>query len=154
HLAHHDSLTGLANRTAFAAHFAAVIAHAERSNEAFGVLCIDVDRFKEVNDVFGHAVGDALLQEVSGRLRDAVDGAFIARLGGDEFTIISRGGSQPSEAAELGERLLGAVASDLEVAGHPLRIGLSIGIAVYPADGTDAATLLSNADAALYRAKA
>jgi diguanylate cyclase (GGDEF)-like protein/PAS domain S-box-containing protein len=154
HLAHHDTLTGLANRTAFAEHFASAIAQAERSHESFGVLCIDVDRFKEVNDVFGHAVGDALLQEVSRRLRDVVEGAFLARLGGDEFTIISPAGPQPSTAAALGERLLATVANDLEVAGHPLRIGLSIGIAVYPTDGTDAATLLANADAALYRAKA
>jgi diguanylate cyclase (GGDEF)-like protein/PAS domain S-box-containing protein len=154
YLAHHDSLTGLANRATFAEHFASTIAQAESAHESFGVLCIDVDRFKEVNDVFGHAVGDALLKEVSRRMREAVGGAFLARLGGDEFIVISRDGPQPTTAAAIGERLLETIANDLEIAGHPLRVGLSVGIAVYPTDGTTEAAVLANADAALYRAKA
>jgi diguanylate cyclase (GGDEF)-like protein/PAS domain S-box-containing protein len=153
YLAHHDPLTDLANRAAFAEHLESAIAQAEQSKEPFAVLCIDLDRFKEVNDVFGHSMGDMLLREVSQRMRVAVDGAFLARVGGDEFSVVARAGTQASTAAVIGERLLGAVDDDLDIAGQRLRVGLSIGIAVFPDNGTDSATLLANADAALYRAK-
>jgi len=115
-------------------------------------VCIDLDRFKEVNDVFGHPVGDALLREVARRLRRAADGAFLARLGGDEYTLIVEG--EPSTVATTAERLLASMADDFDIDGHRLRIGTSIGVAIYPSDGTDDTTLLGNADAALYRAKA
>ena len=154
HLAHHDPLTDLANRAAFSERLTSMLAEAEASKRPFAVLCIDLDRFKEINDVFGHAAGDALLQEVAQRLRNVANGEFLARLGGDEFTVLSGGGPQPANAAGLAERLLASFAADIDIAGHRLRIGLSIGIAVYPSDGDDAATLLANADAALYRAKA
>ncbi|HKA73752.1 MAG TPA: EAL domain-containing protein [Xanthobacteraceae bacterium] len=154
HLAMHDSLTDLGNRAAFTEQLAAALAQGEKSKQPFGVLCIDLDRFKEINDVFGHAVGDAMLQEVAQRLRTAAgDDAFVARFGGDEFSVVTAGGPQPATAAALGERLLAAMVHDVDAAGHRLRVGLSIGMAVYPTDGTDAATLLANADAALYRAK-
>ena len=153
HLAMHDPLTDLGNRAAFAEHLASALAQAEKTKKPFGVLCIDLDRFKEINDVFGHAVGDALLQDVAQRLRTAAGDAFVARLGGDEFSIITAGGPQPATGAALGERLLAAMADDVNAEGHRLRVGLSVGMAVYPTDGTDAATLLANADAALYRAK-
>jgi diguanylate cyclase (GGDEF)-like protein len=129
------------------------IARATAAGESFAVLCVDLDRFKEVNDVFGHSTGDALLCEVAQRLSAACDGAFLARMGGDEFTIISPEGPQPETAEALARRLLDVIDGDIEIAGHPLRAGLTTGIAVFPADGADAATLLSNADAALYRAK-
>ena len=103
--------------------------------------------------MFGHSGGDALLCGVAARLRDAVGDAFVARLGGDEFTIILPG-AQPDSAAIFGERLLKEMSEDYEIGGRRLRSGLSIGIAIYPNDGKDAATLLANADAALYRAKA
>jgi diguanylate cyclase (GGDEF)-like protein len=114
---------------------------------------MDLDGFKKVNDVYGHTVGDSLLRHVADRLRAVADDAFIARLGGDEFTIIADNEERPS-VAKLTDRLLAAFADDFELDGHRLRQDLSIGVATYPADGTDAETLLNNADAALYRAKA
>jgi diguanylate cyclase (GGDEF)-like protein len=124
------------------------------SGKRFAVLSIDLDRFKEVNDVFGHSIGDALLREVSRRLQTATRNVFLARVGGDEFMVIAMDDAQPSNAKVLSAKLLAAVADDILVVGNPFRIGLTIGIAVYPADGQDATTLLANADAALYRAKA
>ena len=154
HLAHHDSLTDLPNRTAFNEYLAATLEKTAAAKESFSILCIDLDRFKEINDVFGHAVGDEMLRQVSGRLEQACEGAFLARLGGDEFTVISAVGPQPSGAEALAERLFASIASDIEIQGHLLRAGLTIGISIYPNDGSDDATLLANADAALYRAKA
>jgi diguanylate cyclase (GGDEF)-like protein/PAS domain S-box-containing protein len=153
HMAHHDPLTDLPNRTAFNEFLASTLERAAASQEGFAVLCIDLDRFKEVNDVFGHSVGDALLREISRRLQAAARGAFLARLGGDEFTVIATDGPQPSSAEALADCLLESVAGDIELGGQQLRIGLTIGVAIYPTDGADATTLLANADAALYRAK-
>jgi diguanylate cyclase (GGDEF)-like protein len=153
HLAHHDPLTNLPNRASFNAHFAEAIDRADATGGSFAALCIDLDRFKEVNDVFGHSIGDGLLCQISARMREVAGKAFVARLGGDEFTIILQGSDQPEAAAIFADRLLEGMSSDFEVEGHRLRAGLSIGIAIYPSDGPDAATLLSNADAALYRAK-
>jgi diguanylate cyclase (GGDEF)-like protein/PAS domain S-box-containing protein len=153
HLAHHDPLTNLPNRASFNAHLAEAIDRADATGGGFAALCIDLDRFKEINDVFGHSVGDALLCQVSARMRQVAGNAFIARLGGDEFTIILQGGDQPETAAIFADRLLEAMALEFEIEGQRLRAALSIGIAVYPNDGTSAATLLYNADAALYRSK-
>jgi diguanylate cyclase (GGDEF)-like protein/PAS domain S-box-containing protein len=153
HLAHHDALTGLPNRTAFSEHLKETLDRRTRTQEAFAILWLDLDRFKEVNDVFGHSVGDALLQEVSRRLLSAADGAFVARLGGDEFVVLATDDSQPSGAAALADRLLAAMAPELEIEGRRMRVGLSIGVAIFPVDGADAAALLANADAALHRAK-
>ncbi len=153
HLALHDALTDLPNRAAFTEHLASTLDKAAKGKESFSVVCIDLDRFKEVNDVFGHSVGDGLLREVSRRLLQAAEGTFLARVGGDEFTIIADG-PQPSTAEVLADCLLATVAGDLNIEGQQLRIGISVGVAIYPHDGIDAATLLANADAALYRAKA
>jgi diguanylate cyclase (GGDEF)-like protein/PAS domain S-box-containing protein len=152
HLARHDPLTDLANRMAFNEHLDGVVASAVAEQTQFAILCIDLDRFKEVNDIFGQGVGDALLCEVAKRLQAACGDAFLARLGGDEFTLVCVG--EPAAAEALAGRLLQAVAGDIEVAGNTLRSGMSIGVAVYPTDGNDPAVLLANADAALYRAKA
>jgi len=152
HMAHHDDLTGLPNRAAFSQCLARTLERAAAAGESFAILCIDLDRFKEVNDVFGHSIGDALLREASRRLAAAAEGAFLARLGGDEFTIIVEG-TQPATAERLTERLFAAVASDIEVDAHRLRIGMSVGVAIFPHDGADAQTLLVNADAAMYRSK-
>jgi diguanylate cyclase (GGDEF)-like protein/PAS domain S-box-containing protein len=153
HLAHHDALTGLPNRAAFSQHLKETLDRRTRAGETFALLCLDLDRLKEVNDVFGHAVGDALLQEVSRRLLSSADGAFVAHLGGDEFVVVATDSSQPSGAAALADRLLAALVPELEIEGRRLRIGLSIGVAIFPVDGADAGALLANADAALYRAK-
>ena len=153
HLAHHDSLTDLPNRAAFTECLANTAERAAASGESFALMCIDLDRFKEVNDVFGHGVGDSLLREVAKRLQAASEGAFIARLSGDEFTVICADGPQPSSAEVLADRVLRAMAGDFEVSGHIVRAGMSIGVAVYPTDGSETSVLLANADAALYRAK-
>lgn len=154
HLAHYDTLTGLPNRATFNDTLDAALRRAAANNEQFTILSADLDRFKEANDVFGHAVGDALLREVAHRLQATAAGAFLARIGGDEFSLIVTDGAQPAAATALAERLLTAFADDFEVEGRQLQIGLSIGGAVYPADGTDAKTLMVNADTALYRTKA
>ena len=153
-LASHDALTELPNRRAFNETLDDTLKKAAQAGEEFAVLCLDVDRFKEVNDVFGHALGDALLKEVAKRLCEAAEGAFVARMGGDEFTIIAKGDPQPIFTETLAERLLEVFAHDLNIEGQPLRVGLSIGVALYPANGTDVAALVANADAALYRSKA
>jgi diguanylate cyclase (GGDEF)-like protein/PAS domain S-box-containing protein len=154
HLAHHDTLTGLPNRAAFSEQLSACITRLGTTEGSFVLMCLNLDRFKDVNDVFGHAIGDAVLQEAARRMRSVMDGAFLARLGGDEFTVIAAEGPYPRTAAALADRLLAVMAEEFEIEGHRLRAGLSIGIAIFPADGRDKAMLLANADAALYRAKA
>jgi diguanylate cyclase (GGDEF)-like protein len=154
HMAHHDLLTDLPNRAAFTERFAAILDHAAASGESFAVVCIDLDRFKEVNDVFGHSVGDGLLREVSRVLQTAAGDAFLARLGGDEFTVIAAEGPQPATAERIAEALQTALSDEVTIDDHRLHVGLSIGVAIFPTDGSTAATLLANADAALYRAKA
>lgn len=154
HMAHHDTLTDLPNRVAFNDYLAATLQRAAENGNAFAILSADLDRFKEVNDLFGHSGGDTLLREVAQRLKDAADGAYVARLGGDEFMLISTEVAQPSSAEALAERLLAAFASEFLIDDRPTHIGLSIGVAVFPSDGVDAPTILANADAALYRAKA
>lgn len=153
HLVHHDPLTDLPNRSAFNGRLAAMLDRSAASERTFALLSVDLDRFKEINDVFGHSIGDSLLQEVARRLQGAAKGAFIARVGGDEFAIIAEG-EQPSGAEALSESLHAAVASDIDIHGHQLQVGLSIGVAIYPDDGANAETLIANADAALFRTKA
>ncbi len=153
-LAHYDSLTDLPNRAAFNQCFASVLERASKSDESFAVLVIDLDRFKEINDVFGHSTGDRLLRAIAQRLSAMLEGAFLARLGGDEFAIIVTESPAPTHAARLAERLLAAVGDEFEIEGYRLRVGLSVGIALYPIDGADGSALLANADAALFRAKA
>ncbi|MGH6726428.1 MAG: putative bifunctional diguanylate cyclase/phosphodiesterase [Pseudolabrys sp.] len=153
HLAHHDPLTELPNRTAFNECIGATIELAKNSVESFALLSIDLDRFKTVNDVFGHATGDTLLREVAGRLEQACQGAFIARVGGDEFSVITPSGPQPATAEALADRLLAALDTDIDIEGNPHRVGLTVGVAVFPQDGADATALVANTDAALFRAK-
>jgi diguanylate cyclase (GGDEF)-like protein/PAS domain S-box-containing protein len=153
HMAHSDPLTDLPNRAAFNQHLSATLKQAETESGRFAVLCLDLDGFKGVNDVYGHAVGDALLCHIADRLRAVAEGCFVARLGGDEFTLIATNFDEAA-LADLAERLRAAFVQDFDVGEHRLPQALSVGVAVYPADGTDTKTLLNNADAALYRAKA
>jgi diguanylate cyclase (GGDEF)-like protein/PAS domain S-box-containing protein len=153
HMAHYDALTDLPNRVAFVEHLTRTIGSARDGKESFAVLSIDLDRFKEVNDVFGHAVGDDVLRQLSQQLRVLAGDACLARIGGDEFTLITPNGEQPALAEIIARRLQASVGTDLDLNGQHLHVGVSIGIAIFPADGADATTLLNNADAALYRAK-
>src|SRR5262249_8097587 len=134
-------------------YLAATIDRAQSTNEQFAVLCLDLDCFKLVNDLYGHAAGDALLQELARRMQITAEGAFIARFGGDEFTIVLQGAAQET-AERIAAQLLKAVDEDLNVDGNSLRTGVSVGIAIFPIHGRDAASLLNNADAALYHVKA
>ncbi|OHD01543.1 MAG: diguanylate phosphodiesterase [Sphingopyxis sp. RIFCSPHIGHO2_01_FULL_65_24] len=150
HLASHDALTDLANRTQFAVALDDAIA----ADAPFALLALDLDRFKAVNDIFGHAAGDAVLRRVADILRAAVRGDdIVARVGGDEFLIIQRAVSAPDDARRLATRILEALAEEMDVARDPMAVGVSIGVALFPADGADAETLQRNADTALYRAK-
>lgn len=153
YLASHDALTELPNRAAFTQHLELAVQRASRSGENFAVLYIDLDRFKEVNDIFGHAGGDRLLCEMGRRLQSAAEGAFLARMGGDEFTVIVEG-PQPGTAEMLADKLLAAASEEVEVEGQEFSVGATIGVAIYPTDGDEATTLLNNADAALDQAKA
>src|SRR5664280_1389303 len=153
-MAHYDTLTDLPNRATFNETLDATINRATTTGELFAVLSIDFDGFKEINDTYGHMVGDGLLREIARRLQAAAGETFLARLGGDEFAVILAEGAQPAGAAVLAERLLATLLDDFKVEGHCLKLGMSIGVAIYPANGTDAKILMINADAALYRAKA
>ena len=154
HLARHDGLTDLANRAWLAEVMQRQLPRAQRG-EPLAVLCLDLDRFKAVNDTLGHAAGDALLQQVAGRLRDSVrESDTLARLGGDEFAVLQVGTAQPEGAAVLGQRLIDTLGQPFQLDGHQVRIGVSIGVATAPRDGDRPDTLLKHADMALYRAKA
>ena len=155
HMAHHDALTGLANRHVSKLRLAAAIAQARRSGEKVGVLFVDLDRFKHVNDALGHHVGDALLQSVSARLLQLVrEGDTVSRLGGDEFVVILHGiGDAAAIADLLDARLIPAMREPHEVEGSELYVSCSVGVAIYPDHGTDMDTLMRHADAAMYQAK-
>jgi len=124
----------------------------EGGGDEFAVLCIDLDGLKEVNDVFGHAMGDKLLIEVARRVQLSTGGGVVARLSGDEFGLIIDG-KQPDAGKALAERVAQALARDFLIDGKSVRTGVTIGISVFPRDGADAASLLANAGAALFRAK-
>ena len=151
-MARHDHLTNIANRRTFNDTLEAAIKHATGCGDQFTILSLDLDGFKETNDTYGHLIGDALLREVSRRLLGAADDAFVARIGGDEFALIVDGGSQI--AAPLADRLLDAFREEIRLEGRRIKTGATIGAAIYPNHGSDSKTLISNADIALYRAKA
>jgi diguanylate cyclase (GGDEF)-like protein len=154
HMARYDILTGLANRALFMERASEAIARMRRGGERFSILMLDLDRFKAVNDVLGHAIGDSLLKAVAERLSKlARDVDTVARLGGDEFAIIQTLSDDEGAAVALADRILGAITEPYDLAGRKVVIGTSIGITMAPQDGSDADALIRNADLALYKAK-
>ena len=153
-LARHDSLTGLPNRTLFLDRVEQAVARSRRQERQIAVLFLDLDGFKSVNDRFGHAAGDELLNTVAERLLGCVrEGDSVARLGGDEFAVLLEEAGRPEDVQILSRRLLEALRSEIVIAGHDVVVGTSIGVAI-ASPGDDAAALLRNADMAMYRAKA
>jgi diguanylate cyclase (GGDEF)-like protein len=154
-MAHHDLLTGVANRTNFMVKLDEAAARLRRRLEPFTVFMLDLDRFKNVNDSFGHPAGDALLKEATRRLKSTLrEVDTLARLGGDEFAIIQSGdGNQQEAAIALASRIIAVLSEPYHIAGNMVAVGGSIGIALAPADGSDPDTLMKKADLALYRTK-
>ena len=153
HLARHDALTDLPNRLMFRETMEAAEERIRR-REIVAILAVDLDHFKAVNDTLGHGIGDALLTQVSERLKLACrEGDIIARLGGDEFAVLSGPLQHARDAAAIADRIVEQMAIPFDVDGHSVVIGASVGIAVAPVDGMTAEALLKNADLALYRAK-
>lgn len=152
HMAYHDGLTDLPNRAAFLQALNQMIEACEGTDEEFAVLCVDLDGLKEVNDVFGHALGDKLLIEVAQRLQDTARGGLVARLSGDEFGLIIDG-KQPDAGLALAQQLGEALAPEFQIDGRAVRAGITTGMSVFPHNGPDGASLLANAGAALFRAK-
>lgn len=154
-LASHDPLTGLPNRALFNDRLGQALGRARRSDDYTVVLCLDLDHFKDVNDLLGHAAGDRLLKEAALRLQGCLrESDTLARMGGDEFAVILSGLSAPEKAGRLAQRFIDALARPFDLDGNQAVVGASIGIAVNKRDGLDVAQMLSSADVALYRAKA
>lgn len=154
-LAQRDSLTGLPNRALFAELLQHAVQHAERSATQFALLSLDLDNFKTINESLGHSRGDRLLVEVAKRLQGLMpESDTIARIGGDEFDIILERREGTPWVDLMAQRMIDALAKPIELDGQSIYVGMSIGIALYPADGTDPETLQSHADAALHQAKA
>jgi diguanylate cyclase (GGDEF)-like protein len=153
HLARHDALTELPNRIQFLEEMAASEPAIERG-EKIAVLCIDLDHFKSVNDMLGHAIGDRVLKQASARIWGTTrETDLLARLGGDEFCLMLRPLDRPGDAAMIAERIVKTMTQPFTIDGHQISIGASVGIAIAPQDGTNTDVLMKNADMALYRAK-
>jgi len=154
HLAFHDPLTDLPNRQLFLDRLRHALAQAQRDEKKVGVLFLDLDRFKVINDSLGHTVGDGLLRAVSQRIGGTVrEGDTLARLGGDEFTLLVPGLTRAEDAARIAQKLLESLRDPFVVDGREMWVTASIGIGVYPDDGEDAESLIKNSDTAMYRAK-
>ncbi|OIN12738.1 putative bifunctional diguanylate cyclase/phosphodiesterase [Oceanisphaera psychrotolerans] len=162
--AHYDSLTALPNRRLFIEQLEAALAHADRQGESLSLLFIDLDRFKQINDSYGHHVGDELLCAAAERIRQSVrafdvvaagkeDLSNIARLAGDEFTVLLPDAKSPEMVAGIVQRMLDAFAEPFELKGHRAYVTVSIGVACYPGDGVNSQTLLQHADMAMNHAK-
>ena len=153
-MAFYDTVTGLPNRTLFRDRISMSLAHAQRVNGVVAVLFLDLDKFKLVNDSLGHAVGDQLLKTVADRLANCTrKGDTVARMGGDEFTLLLPAIKHKGDTEEVADKILEKISHPFVIDGHELTVTTSIGIAMYPADGTDIDTLLKNADIAMYYAK-
>lgn len=153
-LAHHDPLTGLPNRLLFNARLSHALDQSRRHSQQLSLLFIDLDRFKHINDSFGHVVGDELLCQVAHRLTDCMrEEDTVARIGGDEFIVLLENSGQPSPVAATAEKILASFEMPFQLLGREAFISPSIGISVYPRDGRDSGSLMRNADTAMYRAK-
>jgi diguanylate cyclase (GGDEF)-like protein/PAS domain S-box-containing protein len=155
HQAHHDPLTGLPNRLLFENRLRGALDGTRADDQLGAVLFLDLDRFKQINDSLGHPVGDQLLKAIAERLRLQLrDIDTVARLGGDEFIILLPGLHQPQDAEQIAQKLLECFGASFQLDNHEFFISASIGISLYPTDGQDVATLVKNADAAMYQSKA
>lgn len=153
--AHHDPLTGLPNRTLFESRLHGALLHSKEAQSLGAVLFLDLDRFKHINDSLGHPVGDLLLKSIALRLKESLrDIDTVARLGGDEFIILLPGLQHASDAQAVANKLLSSFAAPFQAGEHEFFMSTSIGSALFPTDGADVATLIKNADAAMYRSKA
>ena len=153
-VAYHDPLTGMPNRALFFDRLNVALAHAERHRHKLAVLFLDLDRFKNVNDSLGHTLGDELIREASLRLHRCMRSEdTVARFGGDEFLVLLRIVGRVDDAGRVAEKILSAISQPYHLGQSEIITTASVGIAIYPADGTDAETLVRNADAAMYRAK-
>ena len=154
HLAFHDPLTDLPNRLLFQDRLTLAVAQSHRTGGGLAVFFVDLDRFKVINDSLGHSVGDQLLRETATRIRALLwEGDTLARLGGDEFILIIPDIPRVADAVRVAERILKSFKQPFDVGGQELFITASIGVSLYPVDGTDAETLVRNSDIAMYRAK-
>ena len=154
HMAHHDALTGLPNRALLHDRIEQALAQAARNRCRVGVMFLDLDRFKNINDTLGHEVGDQLLKVVAARLRDAVRAVdTVARLGGDEFVVILHDIADADAAAQVAEKVVASFVQTVRIGAHELRTSTSIGISLFPEDGREANALMKNADTAMYHAK-
>ena len=154
YLAYHDPLTGLYNRKFFAEKLYESLHWAQHNNLLLGLLFIDLDGFKQVNDTLGHETGDRLLMTIAGRLSNCLRASdTVSRLGGDEFTVILRAIPNVQIAAQVAEKILSSITKPIVLDGYPIRVSASIGISVYPCNSQDSETLIKQADAAMYRAK-
>ena len=154
HVAFHDGLTGLPNRDLFCYRLTSAIAQAKRTESLLAILSIDLDRFKQINDGYGHDVGDQLLKEVSLRLADCVRVSdTVARQGGDDFRILLEGINHVDEVTQIADRIVGSVAQPVSINGHEVYSSASIGITVYPFDDVEAEHLLKDAETAMFACK-
>ena len=154
HMALHDPLTGLPNRTLLGDRLRQALLTAQRDRESLSLLIMDIDRFKEINDTLGHHIGDLLLQETANRLRECLrDSDTVARLGGDEFAVILPAAGEGRTVERMAAKLVDALAQPFVIEATELRVDLSIGAAMYPAHGDDVSTLTRLADIAMYEAK-
>ena len=154
HLAHYDELTGLPNRFLCTQHVSNAINHAEHRNGMVAVLLLDLDRFKNINDTFGHETGEAVLQEIAQRFRGSLrELDILARVGGDEFIVLVDDFDDLLQVGEIAQKLLAEARKPFIIAGQEATLSASIGIATYPGDGNNAQALIKNADIAMYRAK-
>ncbi|HHK75016.1 MAG TPA: sensor domain-containing diguanylate cyclase [Rhizobiales bacterium] len=150
----HDAMTGLPNRAAFKKHLEATLMFAQDTRQTFCVFLMDLNKFKAVNDTLGHHIGDELLIEVARRFKAAIrKGDFVARLGGDEFAIVMSAPSAQSDARILAARIIESIAAPLQLEGHDIDVGTSIGISVFPEHANQSDKLLQLADEAMYTAK-